>query len=694
MKKIYILLILISSFCSAQNINFTIDTAVDNGTSITETIVVGLDTYILTVFHSGNEELDDIGGGDLIFYLSAIDPLTPHMLSITKNGTPTNFNLNSIDYDTLAAGTISLTNQDGDFISNPTAYSLGAGTLTITNPANGLDISQININPTDNDDLNDFGFHNINVDFAVACNDPDIPTITSSSICSGDNPVLNITGDLNDATNWYVYSGSCGGTLVAVTTSSSVTLPAITATTTYFVRGEGGCSTGGPCGTVTVTVNTNDDASFSYDAASYNADDADPTPTITGLAGGSFSSDAGLVINASTGTINLLTSTLGTYTVTYTTAGTCPNSSSVSVTINASAVVNDECTGAIAVACGDTVTGSTVNATNSGYDSSPDVFYSFTDTILQDVTLTTCGNTDFDTIIRVFDDCPQTNQIAFNDQFCGNQSQVTFTAQPNITYYIMIDGFFNFVGGIGLGDYQLDVNCMPNTPAPGNDLCSNATALSLGVTLSGETTVGATDDSTSDFDDTPCDSYNFHSDVWYTFQAPISGQATITTVISGNSDQANVAVYSSTDCSQFDFDSVGCSHSNGGEVLTITTLIPNAIYSVRVWSDGVFATPPPETGRVEGTFSITVTDATLSTSEIDNFQAFNYYPNPVKNELVLEAQHTIDNVRVFNLLGQLVIAETPNVASKNINMAQLQTGAYFVEVTIGNTTKTIRIIKE
>lgn len=35
-----------------------------------EEILVGdFDTYILTVNHSGNEELDNLGGGDLIFTL-------------------------------------------------------------------------------------------------------------------------------------------------------------------------------------------------------------------------------------------------------------------------------------------------------------------------------------------------------------------------------------------------------------------------------------------------------------------------------------------------------------------------------------------------------------------------------------------------------------------------------------------------
>ncbi|NVK08111.1 MAG: T9SS type A sorting domain-containing protein, partial [Tenacibaculum sp.] len=105
--------------------------------------------------------------------------------------------------------------------------------------------------------------------------------------------------------------------------------------TTYYIRGEGGCVTPGSCGTVTVNVTAQDDASFNYSASSYCANDADPTPSITGTSGGTFSSTAGLSINASNGTIDVSASTPGTYTVTYTTTGTCPNSSNVSVTINA-----------------------------------------------------------------------------------------------------------------------------------------------------------------------------------------------------------------------------------------------------------------------------------------------------------------------------------------------------------------------
>jgi hypothetical protein len=87
------------------------------------------------------------------------------------------------------------------------------------------------------------------------CNVASTPTVSgNNSVCSGQSITLSIaTGTLNGNTSWRWYSGSCGGTLVGTGTSISVSP---TATTDYYVRGEGGCTTNGSCSTVkTVTVN-------------------------------------------------------------------------------------------------------------------------------------------------------------------------------------------------------------------------------------------------------------------------------------------------------------------------------------------------------------------------------------------------------------------------------------------------------
>ncbi len=97
-------------------------------------------------------------------------------------------------------------------------------------------------------------------------------------------------------------------------------------------------SASGTCGAVsvitTVIITPSDDASFTYPSATYCTSGTSATPTITGLPGGTFSSTpAGLSINSSTGTINLLSSVLGSYTLTYSTFGNCPNTSSIIMTI-------------------------------------------------------------------------------------------------------------------------------------------------------------------------------------------------------------------------------------------------------------------------------------------------------------------------------------------------------------------------
>jgi len=61
------------------------------------------------------------------------------------------------------------------------------------------------------------------------------------------------------------------------------------------------------------------DASFIYPLDSYPTNGTDPTPTITGDAGGTFTATpSGLSLNASTGEITLSTSTVNSYTIRYT----------------------------------------------------------------------------------------------------------------------------------------------------------------------------------------------------------------------------------------------------------------------------------------------------------------------------------------------------------------------------------------
>jgi len=95
-------------------------------------------------------------------------------------------------------------------------------------------------------------------------------------------------------------------------------------------------------------------------------------------------------------------------------------------------------------------------------------------------------------------------------------------------------------------------------------------------------------------------------------------------------------------------------------------------------------------GEVED-YKITV-DSSLSIIDVET-SAFTYYPNPVKDKLTLNAQSNIQKVVVYNMLGQEVMNVSPNTLNAEVNMANLNSGAYFVKVSVNNATKTIRVIK-
>ena len=97
--------------------------------------------------------------------------------------------------------------------------------------------------------------------------------------------------------------------------------------------------------TATVVILNLDNAAFAYSASSFEPTDADPTPTITGLTGGTFSGTTGLVINSTTGEIDLSASTVASHTITYDTTSSgssvCSNTSTQTVDIALAGIANN-----------------------------------------------------------------------------------------------------------------------------------------------------------------------------------------------------------------------------------------------------------------------------------------------------------------------------------------------------------------
>ena len=77
----------------------------------------------------------------------------------------------------------------------------------------------------------------------------------------------------------------------------------------------------------------------------------------------------------------------------------------------------------------------------------------------------------------------------------------------------------------------------------------------------------------------------------------------------------------------------------------------------------------------------------------NSLAGFNYYPNPVKEVMHLNAAKNIEAVTVYNLLGQKVMATTVGATSTDLNVSGLAAGTYMMKVTVDGQTATYKIIK-
>jgi len=135
---------------------------------------------------------------------------------------------------------------------------------------------------------------------------------------------------------------------------------------------------------------------------------------------------------------------------------------------------NDACTGALPIACGGTVTGTTVGKNFDGVgtcgttNTAPGVWYSFAGTG-EAVTATTCNpGTTYDTKLSVFaGSCAALSCVTGNDDvtcaFGLFRSSVTWFAAAGVNYQILVHGF-----GSATGNFELSLSCQPIANAEPN----------------------------------------------------------------------------------------------------------------------------------------------------------------------------------------------------------------------------------
>ena len=262
---------------------------------------------------------------------------------------------------------------------------------------------------------------------------------------------------------------------------------------------------------------------------------------------------------------------------------------------------NDVCDFATPIACDETVSGSTVDASSIDEPANacgtgggaPGVWYSFEGNG-DLVTFSLCNST-YDTKIQVWEgDCSALSCVTGVDDTCGLQSEVQFISTPGTTYYVYVFGF-----GTSTGDYTMEVTCVEPPTPPANDECATAeTFLANEDGTCTEFASGTVFGATASSQGNGCNG-SADDDVWYQFEAVSVDHAI---VINNATGGLSIGLYEG-DCNALT--QVACGPAFGAPEIIANGLTVGNTYFVRVYSTTVnplqditfdlcvFTIPPP-----------------------------------------------------------------------------------------------------
>ncbi len=221
--------------------------------------------------------------------------------------------------------------------------------------------------------------------------------------------------------------------------------------------------------------------------------------------------------------------------------------------------------------------------------------------------------------------------------------------------------------------------CVQEYPAPANDDCADAIALTpsatcspVNYTFSGSTLDGPAATGTC--------SPNPSQDTWFSFVATstamqfyVQADPTISSGIQVFTGSCNGPL-------------LACRNATGqgqSETLSMTTLAIGETYFVRVVNE--FSTP-----LTISAFSICLTDPTLSLIDQESFK-FAIYPNPAGDKVRLSLPEGVSgSAEFFDLTGRKVLSAD---AGQEISVSAFPNGIYTVKVTSEGRSATTRLIK-
>jgi gliding motility-associated-like protein len=363
-----------------------------------------------------------------------------------------------------------------------------------------------------------------------------------------------------------------------------------------------------------VVMSTPPLATISYPKNNYCKNEPNASPVITGTTGGTFSSTAGLTINAATGVIDLGTSTAGAYTVSYTYGIVpCTSLATFSITVNnvptITATDSTICSGStenittVVSPTGGTYLWSPGNQTTSGISVTP----SSTSNYTVSYTLNGCVATDVATVTVN----PTPTVTSTDTTICtGSSGTLTAVGNPTGGSYLWSPGgattammtasptatttynvVYTLTGCTANAIGTITVQSIPTaTMSGGGNICPSQTApITVNFTGNGPFnltyTNGTTSNTVSGISANP-----------YTFNTNVAGNYSITNLTNGTctgtfSGSANVSVSSPISISN---SSAVCSGGNADYTVSFQLTGGNpATYAVTGMTGGTISAGPP-----------------------------------------------------------------------------------------------------
>jgi hypothetical protein len=472
------------------------------------------------------------------------------------------------------------------------------------------------------------------------CNVADVPSLSSlaSNVCPNDDAGVQLSidsGNLNENTQWTWYSGSCGGTAIGTGTSIDVT---VNATTTYYVRGEGGCVTPGACASITITAEDNENPTITApDALLISADGGSCAATAFDL-GEPITDDNCSVASVTNDAPNEFP--VGTTIVTWTVFDASGNQATALQTV----VVEDNEEPMFE----DVPDNLTVIANNAGCTG----------------IVTWTGPT-------AFDNCAGVTVTSSHDP--GDEFPLGVTT---VTYYAE-DAAGNTVEVSFTVEVINDLN--PATIDVTHVSCNGGNDGAIAITFEGGTAPFTYLWSNDEGFSSPDQNLSGLEAGEYNGVATDANGCTASGTVTVNEPEALEVSATSTEET----------NGNDGEIdLTVTGGTEPYTYS---WTDGAEFTSDSEdlTGLAAGTYEVTVTDANGCTTSLEvvvgsvvglttaNALAFDLYPNPTNDAFTISVAIS-GSLEVYGSNGQLVMVESIASGKTTKDVHQFSTGVYTI----------------